>query len=91
MNHVLTLTYDERKAIDWVGYRYSTGDDFSKLLWRCENDAIEEWLEKRDITFQIPENIAWQIKELFEEEDLLFPCFSEPFKEKLMKFYESIV
>ena len=86
----LTLTTDEREAINWIGTRYATGHEFHKLLSAClEND--QEWNEPGDITFSIPEHTAWAIVDLFEEEELLFPCFSLAFKEKLLSFMEKIV
>ena len=98
----LTLTKSERDAIDWIGNRYSTGDDFYKLLSNCKQFIIDpetgapdydfdDWDCKWDITFEVPEHIAWSIRELFEDEDMLFPCFAPEFVEKLVKFYDEIV
>ena len=102
--YILTLTHDERKAIDWVDYRYATGRPFWYLLtndevsrawepYQATMEQIEDdsWNWPIDIQFDIPEHIAWEIKDLFEQEDMLFPCFSEEFKSKLIKFYEEIV
>lgn len=94
----LTLTHEERKVIDWIDYRYATGRPFWYLLIECDRSYVvdpivdDTWDEfKGDITFQIPEHIAWQIKELFEQEELTFPCFSEEFKSKLLEWYWRIV
>jgi hypothetical protein len=90
----LTLTLSERKAIDWVGNRYATGWDFyQELVFNCkqlEEEGID-WDSDKDITFLIPEHVAWSIMELFEDEKMLFPCYSPEFVTKLMEFYNQIV
>lgn len=100
--YTLILTHEERKAIDWVGDRYATGSEFRiKLLYedvlhfvdqnvKLEFDLIE-WDENYDITFRIPEHTAWEICDLFETEDMKFPCFSDEFAFKLIDFYNKIV
>lgn len=89
----LNLTLGERKGIEWIGDRYATGDDLRKIILKC--DCIEnedwQWDDKRDYTFKIPEHLAWEIRELFMEEENRFPCFSPKFKEKLMSFEDSII
>lgn len=93
--YTLTLTKSERAAFDWVGNRYATGNEVSNLLIDCipddelENDG--DWNCDKDITFQIPEHIAWQIRELSDEEDNLWPCFSPGLKRKMNEFIERIV
>lgn len=94
----LILTHEERKAIDWIGNRYATGEEFKELLFNHEVewssntlDNSYPWQEHYDITFNIPEHAAWRICELFEEEDFTFPCFSEEFKSKLLEWYWRIV
>lgn len=88
----LTLTRSERKAIDWVGYRYAHGDDLYKLLWgrSIANDGAEvEWDDDIDISFAIPEHIAWEIREACEEDNL--ECFSSELVSKLVDFCNKIV
>jgi len=92
----LTLTESELKAIRFAGYRYYTGDDFMKILNSCNqtNDPNFDSCKTSngtDITYTIPEHKAWDIKELFELEDLRFPLFSDDFKAKLLKLYDSII
>lgn len=96
----LTLTREDRKAIDWVGYRYSNGDELYDLLIRCEFvesyiDLREEWISNRNITFIVPEHIAWQIADNARNEDgdfpYNFPCFSDELTSKMMLFCESII
>jgi hypothetical protein len=58
----LTLTADERRAFDWVGDRYNSGK-VAELLMDCFPDD-REWDDDGAITFQIPEHVAWEIKEL---------------------------
>ena len=97
----LILTYDERKAIDFVGYRYPHGNDLFDILWsenvRLENAALinDNWLYKGDIVFLIPEHIAWNIKELIQESTEYFSCglalFSDDLTKKLIDFCMEIV
>lgn len=90
----LTLTKSERKAIDWVGGRYSHGDDLRRLLYQCEWVVLNldedgcEWDNSDVIEFRIPENVAWQIAEIIEEG---LDCFSDDLCEKLYRFQNSIV
>ena len=63
----LTLTADERRAFDWVGDRYNSGK-VADLLLDCIPEDVE-WGDDGEITFQIPEHVAWEIRELAEEED----------------------
>lgn len=83
--YTLILTHEERKAIDWIGNRYATGYEFKERLQSPFWDMIY------DIIFHIPEHIAWEICDLFETEDMTFPCFAPEFVEKLMKFHESVI
>ena len=101
--YTLTLTHDERQAIDWIGHRYAHGDKFARLLLDCEWIEVSgsgSWLRKNDtlewdftgsIMFEIPENLAWQMRDMFEEEDFQFDCLSEDFAHKLMSFCFNIV
>ena len=99
MDYELILTRGERRAIDWVGYRYFHGDDLYNLLAKSPVthsavNAEEEdfwWQGDYDIKFEIPEHIAWEIKDGIEDEDCELSCFSEPLKEKLLRFIESII
>ena len=104
--YTLTLTHEDRKAIDWVGHRYSNGDDLFLLLWAKEVrknngcDDIEplevDWDCDADITFHIPEHIAWKIKENAETEAWgtiygFWPCFADELAIKMQAFCDSIV
>lgn len=86
----LTLTSDERKAFDWVGHRYDTGDDVAMRLRQCLAEC-HEWDDAGDITFSIPENVAWEINERSEMEDNLWPCFADELTAKMQAFCDSIV
>ena len=83
----LTLTKKERNAIDWIGYRYSHGDELYHELIMCDHEG--EWGDEGDIEFSIPEPEAWLIQELIEQDGLA--CFSPEFREKLFKFAGEIV
>lgn len=96
--HTLTLSHDERKAIDWIGDRYAHGDELSKLLWNNEDvdtgflpdeHDVMEWDGDYDIEFSFPEHVAWEISRIVEEDNLA--CFSNDLKEKIQSFCDSIV
>lgn len=80
----LTLTMEERRAFDWVGDRYESYDVY-KLLLDC-TDA--EWDSNMDITFNIPEHIAWAIEDAH---DPSWACFADELKEKLNNFLASVI
>ncbi len=84
----LTLTADERKAFDWVGYRYAAGE-IKDLLFDCI--STDDWDCNDSVEYQIPEHVAWRLKELAEGESYAFPCFSDELKLKMIRFCESIV
>jgi len=85
----LMLTAEERRALDWVGDRYNSGKVAEILL-----DCIAEdraWSDDGDITFPIPEHIAWEICDLAEEENFSWACFTPPLVSKLNDLCCSIV
>jgi hypothetical protein len=89
----LTLTHDERMAIQFVGHRYSNGDDLYLLLWansRIQPDD-EDWDAPCDLTFTFPEHIAWQISENAEREEGRFPLFRPSLVAKMEEFLATIV
>lgn len=95
----LTLTYEERKAIDWVGYRYAHGDDLRELLfhdivnWQVDKVNIGDvyagdmldWNEKYDITFKIPKKIVKRLIRIAKECEYHWDCFSQGLADKLTK------
>ena len=99
MAYTLTLTSEERKAFDWVGNRYSNGDDMSNLLTECDMSAPDvdipsydvEWSGAYTITFEIPEHVAWDIKDFAEGEDGFWPCFAPELADKMQTLVDSIV
>lgn len=92
MSYQLTLTQSERSAFDWVGNRYCGGDVSRLLLTRCQRSPeIAEWDQPGEITFVVPEHIAWEIRDLAEEEDILWPCFAPALTAKLNEFCFRIV
>lgn len=96
--YILDLTFGERKGIDFVGYRYNNGSDFKYILIHdsviIDENNIEvesDWLDRKDLTFAIPESAAWEIKDLLESDDVFCPCFSPDFKSKLHNFIDEII
>lgn len=87
--YTLTLTANERNAIDWVGGRYPHGDDLRKILWKSNSD--EQWDSSGDVTYQIPEHLAWEIGEMGRECNYIWDCFSIPLAKKLDDFCMEIV
>lgn len=96
--YTLTLTVAEQKAIDGVGNRYRHGNDLYNLLVLCtwnyegQNGEDTEWVwGMHDITFQIPESVAWQIVDIIEDEDEKLACFSDELRAKLYDFSVKVV
>lgn len=87
--YILTLTADERRAFDWVGNRYNSGK-VADLLVDCLPED-REWGDDCDIEFAIPKHVAWEIRELAEEEDYAWPCFAAALSGKLNDLCWSIV
>jgi len=91
----LTLTHAERSAIDWIGNRYAHGDDLYELLIACvqtsnaPDDGDDIWGSVYDITFQIPEHVAWVIREIVERDNLA--CFAPELVDKMRDFCDTIV
>lgn len=88
----LTLTKNERSAIDWIGHRYAHGDDLREQLDKStiilpHDDA--EWDGDYDITYQVPENVAWAINVIIAADNLA--CFSDDMISKLLDFSAQIV
>jgi hypothetical protein len=90
MAYKLTLTEDERVAFDFVGDRYSNGDDMLRIIAEYPTEG-KEWDSPGDVTFDLPEYAAWQIADLAKEDDESFPYFGEDLTIKMLKFIEQIV
>ena len=99
MAYTLTLTQDERKAFDFVGTRYHTGDDVYQQLsnveceWSNSNPWGEdgEWGGPGDLTIVVPEHVAWEIARLSECEDHMWPLFATALRNKMQSFVDAIV
>lgn len=92
--YTLTLTSEERKAFDWVGYCYNNGDKMSDILNDCEcltTPEDFEWCEDVDVTFDVPEFLAWEINQLAQEDDYLWPCFGLALARKMNEFIGKII
>jgi hypothetical protein len=85
----LSLTSDERQAFDWVGSRYNSGKVADLLLDCMPEDR--EWSDDGDISFDLPEAIAWEINQLAEKEGYSWPCFGRDLVEKLNELCWGIV
>jgi hypothetical protein len=88
--YTLTLTKAERQAFDWVGDRYNAGR-VADLLIGCIPEGQPEWNEDGDITFAIPERIAWEIRDLAEEEGSAWPCLAPDLASKLNDFCSGVI
>jgi hypothetical protein len=84
--YTLTLTYSERQAIDWINRRYWNGSILYSILQQC---SMEQWDDKYPINYNIPEYLAWEIKDYADSEG--FPCFSPNMVNKFYTFIDSIV
>lgn len=97
----LTLSVGERKAIDWIGHRYAHGeylrrmlDDSSVVRYNTPFNITEEdifWDIDHEITFNIPEHIAWEIRDIVYSNGGSLECFDDEFRSKLINFCEQIV
>jgi len=86
----LTLTAEEREAMDWIGHRYAHGNALSDILTECMAEW-DEWDHEGDLTFMIPEHKAWEINDLLQGEDFELACLCGKFAEKLISFCFNIV
>jgi len=103
MSYKLTLTKEDRKAIDWIGDRYSGAPAVYHACSIAAHDAINagaseesyDWDENGDITYVIPEYLAWGISEAAESDmdggHSAWPCFAPSLRDKLNSFLDSIV
>lgn len=99
MTYTLTLTAGERRAIDWIGHRYSNGHQLFLLLFvesNCSPDYVDwdthgSMYSLMDITFTVPEHVAWQIRDNAENEDGSWPCFAPELAAKMQQFVDSVV
>lgn len=89
--YTLTLTQGERRAIDWIGDRYAHGNDLYYRLWHDSTAVPDDadWDSPADITFTVPENVAWQIQEIVKADNLA--CFAPELVSKLQEFCDRIV
>jgi hypothetical protein len=89
--YTLTLTHAERAAITWVGNRYAHGYDLYKLLETECDDCELEWDAPEDVTFNVPEFVAWQILEIADACNNRWDCFSPKLTTKMIRFCMQIV
>jgi len=83
------LTAEERGAFDWVRGRDDAGKVADLLL-----DCIPEdraWSDDGAITFPLPEHVAWEIRDLAEEEGYSWACFAPPLVSELDDLCWSII
>lgn len=95
----LTLTRDERKAIDWLGECYRHGHELYTLLcvgdWTTEsgNELTADWDCADALVITMPEYIAWEVKELIDDSLIggKLDCFCDDFTDKLLDWCRTIV
>lgn len=83
----LTLNKDDRAAIDWIGHRYSHGDELAEFLCDClpQGHSYEDFNFsdiEGDVQFDIPESEMEEYERLITEDSMA--CFSDELKHKLM-------
>jgi len=99
MCYKLTLTREERKAIDWVGHRYAHGNDLYDVLCNAEWDvkaccSQEEdwgWLADCPIEFTLSEPLAWEVLTIRDESEGRWDCFAPELAAKMTEFCDNIV
>jgi len=91
MSYTLTLTNEERRAIDWIGLRYPHGDELYSALCEAKWSCDTEWDTDDSITFNIPEHVAWRIADIAEEGEHRWDCFGSELVQKLERFLEGVV
>lgn len=78
----LTLTLQERNAIDWIGGRYAHGHDLDRLLLHCTQEPDDaEWQENVDITYFLDPIQVYTLRDIIEEDNLA--CFGPELQTKL--------
>ena len=92
----LTLSLSDRRAIDFVGGRYSCGDELWALLHEsgvvCFAD--NEWNEEGDFIYNLPEWAAWNLCDLMREDtedmETNHPLLGGEVWDKLVDFYQEV-
>ena len=66
--YMLEIDPDWQQAIHFIGHRYESGDAFFDLVvdYLRKND---EWGEGKTVVAQLPENVAWELREMLCDED----------------------
>ena len=89
MAYLLTLTRDERKAIDHVGHRYGHGNELYDALCECEWNC--DWDSPDVLILDVPEFVAWTINEIAEDCSHNWDLFCDKLAKKLDTFCDQIV
>jgi len=87
MSYEITLTREERKAMEWVGNRYRHGYGWASII----GEGTEEWDCDDEITFKIPEHKAWEMKEHYDECNGFLACFDSTLTRKFDYLMDSII
>jgi hypothetical protein len=87
----LTLTRDDRSAMDWIGQRYSHGNALWSKLELSEGVEISgsEWDQEGDRCYVIPEGVAWDVAELMRQDDMT--CIGGALTVTFTKFINAII
>jgi hypothetical protein len=85
----LTLTADDYSALEWIGHRYSHGDDLLSILNKCQY----EWADGLacNKAYQIPEHLAWELQEKINADDLACIDPRSDLYRKLRAFADNII
>jgi len=89
----IKLNQEDRQAIDWIGHRYGHGTSLKNILESLdvERNPDVDWESDIDITYQLPEYKAWQLKEVVEEDNLDCINLGSNLAQELTRFINSIV
>ena len=85
----LLLTMSDISFLEWARDKYCVGD-ILPLIWDWRREKTNG-----DFIFQIPEHIAWEVRELIEEdtEDLegIVPCAGKELSDKLILWAMEVI
>ena len=91
MAYLLTLTYEEQRALGWVADRYHCAEVLYDGMYALDGEDADG-----SVTYRVPEHVAWEYAEALPLENgvegaVLPPCVGGMLGEKLVRLLEEIV